>query len=381
LLIQILIRLPSEEERERWYACLSDAARLKVEDLYEYDSSGLGTVLGRGRFATVYPGRRRQKRDDSASNFEETYMVSSRGGSGILKKKPSFTSFNNLAVPLAKDDYQCALKVIDKHKFWDRVRKDQERSDSIVRETSVQAALLANGNIYPGFLRVTSFFETLDKVVLELELLEGTDLFRYISSNGNMSEVEAAHIMYDILSCLDAMKAIGIAHRDIKPANILMANHDQSGINVKLGDFGMAAFVGQDNLLHGRCGTPGYVAPEILEAKKNSGYGNTVDMFSAGVLLYILLCGYEPFSYAESEKELINENRKAKIQYPDADWSSVSIEGRDLVEKMLERDPSKRIEPKKALQHPWITRRATQNKLKKDCAYTESLKEFACSIS
>jgi serine/threonine protein kinase len=229
---------------------------------------------------------------------------------------------------------------------------------------------------------VKSVFETLDNVVLELELLDGTDLFRYISAKQNLSEVEAAHIMYDILSCLDAMKTIGIAHRDIKPANILMANKgDQSGINVKLGDFGMATFVGKDNLVRGRCGTPGYVAPEILEAKKNGAYENTVDMFSAGVLLYILLCGYEPFSYAESEKELINENKKAKVEYPHADWSTVSIEGRDLVEKMLERDPSKRIEPKKALQHPWITRRATQNKLNQVSIRTESQNEFACCIS
>jgi serine/threonine protein kinase len=374
--------LPSEEERERWYYSLSDAARLKLEDLYEYDSTGLGDVLGTGRFATVYPGRRRRKRDGGISSSEDNVKVASKAGSGILKKKPSFTSFNNLTVPLTKDDYECALKVIDKHKFWDRVRKDQERADSIVREISVQAALLANGNIYPGFLRVKSFFETLDKVVLELELLDGTDLFRYISSKQNISEVEAAHIMYDILSCLDAMKTIGIAHRDIKPANILMANKgDQSGINVKLGDFGMATFVGKDNLVRGRCGTPGYVAPEILEAKKNGAYENTVDMFSAGVLLYILLCGYEPFSYAESEKELINENKKAKVEYPHADWSTVSIEGRDLVEKMLERDPSKRIEPKKALQHPWITRRATQNKLNQVSIRTESQNEFACCIS
>lgn len=380
----ILIRLACEEDREQWYASLSEAARLKIEDLYEYDATGLGEVLGRGRFATVYPGRRRRKRDDGISNgsSDDNFKVLSKGGSGILKKKPSFTSFNNMAVPLTKDDYECALKVIDKHKFWDRVRKDQERADSIVRETSVQAALLANGNIYPGFLRVKSFFETLDKVVLELELLEGTDLFRYISSKENISEVEAAHIMYDVLRCLDAMKAIGIAHRDIKPANILMANRgDESGISVKLGDFGMATFVGKDNLVRGRCGTPGYVAPEILEAMKNGGYENTVDMFSAGVLMYILLCGYEPFSYAESEKELINENRKAKVEYPDADWLSVSIEGRDLVEKMLERDPLKRIEPKKALQHPWITRRATQSKLKQDATRTESLNDFACSIS
>lgn len=376
--LQILVKLSSEAERDHWVSCLADAARLKVEDLYEFDSSGLGEVLGRGRYATVYPGRRRREK-----RGPETIFATSKGTGGILKKKPSFTSFSNLTVPLERGDYECALKVIDKHKFWERVRKDQERADSIVREASVQAALLASGDIYPGFLRVKSFFETLDKVILELELLEGTDLYHYISSKESVSEVEAANIMLDIISCLDAMKDSGIAHRDIKPANILMVDkEDSKGITVKLGDFGMATFVGSDNLVRGRCGTPGYVAPEILEAKKNGGYENKVDMFSAGVLLYILLCGYEPFSHAESEKELISENTKAKVEYPKADWASVSVEGRDLVEKMLERDPSKRIEPKKALQHPWITRRAERSKIPTETeSSNESLEDFACSIS
>jgi serine/threonine protein kinase len=371
----------SEIERDRWISCLSEAARLKVEDLYEFDSNGMDEVLGRGRFATVYPGRRRrEKRDSDGTSLLGTNQTSN-GNGGILKKKPSFTSFSNLAVPLTKDDYECALKVIDKHKFWDRVRKDQERADSIVREASVQAALLASSDIYPGFLQVKSFFETSNEVILELELLDGADLYNYISSKDSVSEIEAAQIMFDIISCLNTMEASGITHRDIKPANILMADKDSSSITVKLGDFGMAAFVGPDNLVRGRCGTPGYVAPEILAAKKNDGYENKVDMFSAGVLLYILLCGYEPFSYAKSEKELISENKKAKVEYPKADWSSVSIEGRDLVEQMLERDPSKRIEPKKALQHPWITRRAIRNKSAVTSSSQASLEDFACSIS
>jgi serine/threonine protein kinase len=349
--------LDSEKDRDRWYSSLVEAARLKLEDLYEYDASASGTILGKGRFSTVYPGRRRRGKRSSSLNLGD--MENKANGLGILKKKPSFTSFQNLTLPLAEDDYECALKIIDKDTFWKRVRKDKERADSIVRETSVQASLLATSDIFPGFLRVKSFFETLDKVVLEMELLDGIDLFRYISKKESLSEVEAAQIMYDIISCVKAMNNGGIAHRDIKPANILMADKKKSGgVCVKLGDFGMATFVGKDNLVRGRCGTPGYVAPEIMSAKKNGGYENKVDMFSAGVLMYILLCGYEPF-YGECEKELIAENSEAKVDYPRVDWESVSLEGRDLVERMLERDPSKRIVASKALEHPWITRRAS----------------------
>ena len=188
--------------------------------------------------------------------------------------------------------------------------------------------------------------------------------------------------MFDIISCLEAMQRCGIAHRDIKPANILMADaNDPQGLSVKLGDFGMATFVGEDGLVRGRCGTPGFVAPEIFEAKVNGGYENKVDMFSAGVLMYVLLCGYEPFSFVDSEKELIKKNEVAKVPYPSEDWASISIEGRDLVEKMLERDPSKRIDPKKALQHPWITRRATDKNISGPRNRKEVLENFACTIS
>ena len=135
-----------------------------------------------------------------------------------------------------------------------------------------------------------------------------------------MEEDEAAHIMRDILTCIDAMRRIGIAHRDVKPANILMCHAEHGdGIAVKVGDFGMATFVGHDYLLRGRCGTPGYVAPEILRSSTSLGYKNKVDVFSAGVTLYVLLCGYEPF-YGECDAELIESNRAAKVEYPNEDW-------------------------------------------------------------
>ena len=166
--------------------------------------------------------------------------------------------------------------------------------------------------------------------------------------------------------------------------------HDENvdGTKIKIADYGMASFVGVDNLVRGRCGTPGFVAPEILLMGVNGGYGNKVDMFSAGVTLYVMLSGYEPF-YGESDAELIDANREAKVDFPHADWDSgkivtgifigikncshkrdkshnilhptiaVSIEGRDLIERMLVVDPIKRIGPSEALRHPWITRRAT----------------------
>lgn len=349
----VIIKLSSEIEFEQWKIALTEAARLKVEDLYEFSYDG--KILGKGRYATIYAGRRRKTKRTSEL-ISESLHVRRNSSSGILKKKPSFTSFSNLNTALSDGDYNCAIKIVDKDRFWERVRKGVERADSIVRETSVQAAMLADRTFQNGFLQIRSFFETNNKVVLELELLEGIDLYRHISTKGLLAEVETANIMYDILNCIKAMQDNGVAHRDVKPGNILMANITRHGVNVKLGDFGMATFVGSDKLVRGRCGTPGYVAPEILSTSKKEGYANAVDMFSAGVVMYVLLCGYEPF-YGEDEKQLIQENKTAKVEFPKDDWKDISIEGRDLVEKMLESDPKKRITPSKALLHPWITRR------------------------
>jgi serine/threonine protein kinase len=171
-------------------------------------------------------------------------------------------------------------------------------------------------------VRLHNIFETGEKLVLELELLKGTDLFQHVSSHGTLGEVEAAHIMRDLLSCLNLLDQVGIAHRDIKPANLLMCQDDHiNGEKIKIADYGMASFVGVDNLVRGRCGTPGFVAPEILVTGANGGYCNKVDMFSAGVTLYVMLSGYEPF-YGESDAELIDANRKAKVDFPHADWHS-----------------------------------------------------------
>jgi serine/threonine protein kinase len=101
-------------------------------------------------------------------------------------------------------------------------------------------------------------------------------------------------------------------------------------------------------------------------------------MFSAGVVMYILLCGYEPF-YGENEKQLIQENKTGNVEYPKDDWKDISIEGRDLVERMLERDPVKRITASKALIHPWITRRVSARNLEKRSI--ENMDDFSCVIS
>lgn len=375
----LLLRVESKNERDRWVSLLQSAARMTIHDLYDVDESEGAPEFGRGRYAVVRPSKRRDQH--RATLFSDTCFPHA-----TLKSRESLRSASSLDSLVGSNktlnadsdggtgEYDCALKIIDKKEFWSRVKKGRERADTLVREGAVQATLAAQGGNTPGFLRLRNIFETEEKIVLELELLEGTDLFQHITSHGVLGEVEAAHIMRDLLNCLQALDQIGIAHRDIKPANLLMCHNESSnGVKIKLADFGMASFVGVDNLVRGRCGTPGFVAPEILLTGANGGYGNKVDVFSAGVTLYVMLAGYEPF-YGESDAELIKANREAKVDFPHADWHSVSVEGRDLIERMLVVDPWKRIGPSEALRHPWITRRATAVR-NEDC-----IQQAVCSI-
>jgi len=334
----LLIRVKSKDERDHWITCLNKAARLRIKDLWEYDEN---CVLGSGRYASIVPARRKMTK---MTNGEEH-----RGDQERVQDDDGVS--------------RCALKIIDKNEFWRLVAKGRERCDTIVRELAVQSTLTAKFGTKPTFLKIHGFFETAEKVVIELELLDGKDLFEYLSSKGVLEEEEAGLVIRDILVALNSMSRAGIAHRDIKPANILMTKCDECkyGTSVKLGDFGMSTLVGVDGLVRGRCGSPGYVAPEILKAEAGQGYRNQVDMFSAGVTLYLMLCGYEPF-YGESEKELIKANKKADFDFPDSEWSKISPEAKNLVAQMLKTDPSERITAEEAVEHPWIVRLAEDQK-------------------
>ena len=314
---KLVIRLADRADRDAWVHCLNKASSVKLSDLYDMDENL--PLLGDGQYSTV---RQARVRDEH--------------GAAV------------------------ALKIFDKAEFWKLVVKGRERADTLVRETSVQATLTLTRPDIDSFLRLGGFFETSHQVVLELELLGGTDLFHYISSKGVVAEPEAARITSDILRCLIAMNGIGVAHRDIKPANVLMCQGNvhtsmpmSQAARVKVCDFGMSTFVGVDGQVRGRCGTPGYVAPEIFTSGLHGGYGNKIDVYSAGVTLYVMLCGYEPF-YGETDQELVDANQKSDVEFPKEDWKNVSKDARSLVKLLMEKDTSKRPSAKDALLHPWF---------------------------
>lgn len=268
-ILQVLFYLEGIEEIQRWFSSLSKASKMSMEDLYSMksihlasDKNGSGEI-GCGRYSTIY------------SAIKNPLDVS-------MHHSPKFMR-------------QRALKIVSKDQFSYRVRRQKERADTLLREVTIQSilsrhvsSLFSEPSGVP-ILQSLGMFETQTHLVLEMELLEGVDLFNYMSSTsqrnavecGGLDEQEARCIARNIFEALIILKRIGIAHRDVKPANLLMccADRTKSPMNktkVKLCDFGMATFVGQDGLVRGRCGTPGFVAPEILLSGLQSGYPNKV---------------------------------------------------------------------------------------------------------
>lgn len=126
------------------------------------------------------------------------------------------------------------------------------------------------------------------------------------------------------------------------------------------------------------------MAPEIFTAGLHGGYGNKVDIFSAGVTLYVMLCGYEPF-YGETDAELIEANKQAKVEFPEEDWNGVSTAARDLVQKMMHPDPNQRLDAGGALQHPWFQAHLSESVRELDKSTTlpvsDAPADDACVIS
>lgn len=147
-----------------------------------------------------------------------------------------------------------------------------------------------------------------------------------------------------------------IVHRDIKPENILLADKE---LSVKLADFGLAKIIGEESFTTTLCGTPSYVAPEILENSKHRKYTRAVDVWSLGVVLYICLCGFPPFSdelwSEEHPYNLSQQIKMGRFDYPSPYWDTVGDPALDLIDRMLTVEVDKRITIEECLEHPWIT--------------------------
>eukprot|EP00271_Cylindrocystis_brebissonii_P021723 TRINITY_DN7933_c0_g1_i1.p1 TRINITY_DN7933_c0_g1~~TRINITY_DN7933_c0_g1_i1.p1 ORF type:complete len:193 (+),score=34.91 TRINITY_DN7933_c0_g1_i1:131-709(+) len=190
----------------------------------------------------------------------------------------------------------------------------------------------------------------LQHVHLVMELCEGGELFDRIKAKRRYSEGKAATVIRTIVTVLRNCHALNIMHRDLKPENILLVNKDDDTV-VKIIDFGVAAIFRPGQPITETVGTPNYLAPEVLEGK----YGPECDVWSAGIVLFILLSGGPPF-WAINQNDGTLELMKSKpLELMGGVWNSISPPAKNLVRRMLVLDPAQRIKPDEILAHPWVT--------------------------
>ena len=196
---------------------------------------------------------------------------------------------------------------------------------------------------HPGVIRLFDLLKDDSNYYIIMELCEHGELFHYIVDNGRLSELESRYFLKQILEALRYVHNQGVVHRDIKPENILL---DVDG-HVKLSDFGLSRFVNAQGLADTPCGSVCYASPECVSGIQYD--GRKSDIWSVGVVAYAMLTGVLPWT-KQNQVQLIEQIRKADFQIP----GFVSEGARDLIRKLMEPDPAKRISVEEALQHPWI---------------------------
>ena len=238
-----------------------------------------------------------------------------------------------------------AVKVIDKGRTTTKQVDDMLGEVAILKELN-----------HAHCLRLDGFFDEGGKVFVVLELINGGELFQKICRERHFSEKTSAKMMYDIISGVAYLHSKGIIHRDLKPENLLLTSLEADA-NIKIVDFGFAEKCGSDDKLTKCCGTPLYIAPEVLNAglyKTGPPYGLSADIWSLGVILYVLLCGYPPFR-AKTQNDQFKKVVAGKYEFrPDKGWGNISDEAKDLISKMIVMDPKARLTAKQCLEHPWM---------------------------
>ncbi|XP_023003587.1 CDPK-related kinase 5-like [Cucurbita maxima] len=262
--------------------------------------------------------------------------------------------------------HQVAVKVISKAKMTTAIAIEDVR-----REVKILKALSGHKNL----VHFHDACEDHDNVYIVMELCEGGELLdRILSRGGKFSEDDARSVLIQILNVAAFCHLQGVVHRDLKPENFLYAWKDESS-QLKAIDFGLSDFVKPDERLNDIVGSAYYVAPEVLRRS----YGTEADMWSIGVIAYILLCGSRPF-WARTESGIFKSVLKVDPNFEDPPWPSLSPESKDVVKRLLNKDPEKRMSAAQALSHPWF-KDCREVKIPLDVRLLKLMRAYMCSSS
>ncbi|CAI0427071.1 unnamed protein product [Linum tenue] len=255
-----------------------------------------------------------------------------------------------------------ACKSISKRKLIAR-----EDVDDVRREIQIMHHLAGHKNI----VTIKGAYEDPLYVHIVMELCSGGELFDRIIQRGHYSERKAAELTKIIVGVVEACHSLGVMHRDLKPENFLLVNKDDD-FSLKAIDFGLSVFFKPGQIFTDVVGSPYYVAPEVLLKH----YGPEADVWTAGVILYILLSGVPPF-WAETQQGIFDAVLKGHIDFDSDPWPLISESAKDLIRRMLSSHPKERLTAHEVLCHPWICENGVAPDRALDAAVLTRLKQFS----
>ncbi|CAI9097536.1 OLC1v1033988C1 [Oldenlandia corymbosa var. corymbosa] len=287
-------------------------------------------------------------------NLKELYSLGRKLGQGQFG-----TTFLCIEKATGKE-YAC--KSIAKRKLT-----TEEDVEDVRREIQIMHHLAG----HPNVISIVEAYEDAIAVHVIMELCAGGELFDRIIQRGHYTERKAAELARVIVGVVEACHSLGVMHRDLKPENFLFVN-EQEEAALKTIDFGLSMFFKPGDTFNDVVGSPYYVAPEVLRKH----YGQECDVWSAGVIIYILLSGVPPF-WDETEQGIFEQVLKGELDFISEPWPSISESAKDLVRKMLVRDPKQRLKAYEVLSHPWVRVDGDAPDKPLDSAVLSRLKQFS----
>jgi calcium-dependent protein kinase len=328
--------------------------------IFQFEKKKISTII-EGTDQKEIPQKKLVKENKSA--ISHSYKIIKRIGSGTFAKV-----YQVMHIPTKQMRAMKVVKV-DTVNYQD---DDQE----FLKEIELLSIM-----DHPNIIKIYEYF--IDDVYYYIitEFARGGELYDQICNISNYSEHDAAIIMRQILSALNYLHSKNIIHRDLKPENILLETNSTGDLFIKLIDFGNSNYCEKNKRLNLKVGTPQYMAPEVI----NKDYDCKADIWSLGVIMYVLLCGMPPFD-GPDDKSIQNKVKIGKFSFDKENWKDISSEAKILLSKMLTLDPKKRISAVEAVKEIWIKKYAKNTHLSMEDIYKrlkrpfENMKRYCSSL-
>eukprot|EP00794_Sanderia_malayensis_P007292 gene7292-8107_t len=298
---------------------------------------------------------------DSLDSRDHDYRRSSRNDYSIMiskRDRPSIHGFYKIGKIIGDGNFAVVRECRNRRSGVDYALKVINKAKVRGKEHMIENEILILRRVkHPHIVQLIEEFETAKEILLVMELVPEGDLFDAIVEATKFTEKDACHMIRDLASAVKYLHELKIVHRDIKPENLLVVKRPDGNTSLKLADFGLSIEVKSPMFLV--CGTPTYVAPEILD---ESGYGLEVDVWAIGVITYILLCGFPPFrSQKQDQEELFDKILNGEFEYLSPFWDDVSESAKDLINHLLVVNVKKRYTADDILANTWIQGHTAKN--------------------